>query len=101
LDITTRPALRIADTINGIVDLASRANAARDLANDASLEGLGTSAKSMKEAIKKLGTKDVMSLVGSFNKGKKLADVEEEVMRLPLTFVDDKLKNFWVTKEPR
>jgi hypothetical protein len=94
-----RPALRVADTINGIVDLSSRANAARDLANDASLEGLGTSAKSMKEAIKKLGTKDVMSLVGSFNKGKKLADMEEEVMRLPHTFVDDKLKNFWVTKE--
>ena len=96
------PALRLTETINGIVDTASRVNVARDVAADGVRRGIAVSVPVdavNPEAIarQQLG-EDVIPLVGSF---KKIAAGEREknaAMKLPLQTIDDSLKNVYITK---
>ena len=96
------PGLRIAETINGIVDTASRTNVARDIIGDATRRGVAVTvdkAAKNPEAVARqsLGGEDVMPITGSFqkiSKGKK----EDAVMRLPFDAIDDSLKNVYITK---
>ena len=96
------PGLRIAETINGIVDTASRTNAARDIIGDATRRGVAVTvdkAAKNPEAVARqsLGGEDVMPITGSFQRTGK--DVKEDaVMRLPFDAIDDSLKNVYITK---
>ena len=99
LGYNNRPAHRMAETINAIVDTASRANVARDIASFAIKKGLATEAPDKATAISKLGTDDVISLAGSFNKGQKKSEIEETITRLPYERIDKSLKNIYVTKD--
>jgi hypothetical protein len=96
------PGLRIAETINGIVDTASRTNVARDIIGDATRRGLAVTvdkAAKNPEAVAKqsLGGEDVMPITGSFQKISK-GEKEDAVMRLPFDAIDDSLKNVYITK---
>lgn len=82
-----KPALRISDTINGIMTTAARSNLARDLGGDAIRRGLGVSARDEATARSILG-KEVTKLVG-----------EVSPIELPLKVIDQSLKDIWVTKE--
>ena len=96
------PGLRIAETINGIVDTASRTNVAKDIIGDATRRGVAVTvdkAAKNPEAVAKqsLGGEDVMPITGSFQKiGKGVK--EDAVMRLPFDAIDDSLKNVYITK---
>lgn len=92
-----RPALRVTETISGIVDTASKTNAAADIAADALNRGIGVEAKSAAEASAKLGSKDVVRLTGAFEKGKNPA-IEDTIIRIPDNRSEDYLKNIWVEK---
>jgi hypothetical protein len=83
-----RPALRIAETINGIVDTASKTSLAGDIVADASRLNIGGVFKDQATASSSLGT-DVVRLVGS----------KESPFNLPEQYIDDTLKNSWVSKE--
>ena len=96
------PGLRIAETINGIVDTASRTNVARDIIGDATRRGVAVTvdkAAKNPEAVAKqsLGGEDVMPITGSFQKISK-GEKEDAVMRLPFDTIDDSLKNVYITK---
>ena len=96
------PGLRIAETINGIVDTASRTNVARDIIGDASRRGVAVTvdkAAKNPEAVAKqsLGGEDVMPITGSFQRTGKGVK-EDAVMRLPFDAIDDSLKNVYITK---
>ena len=96
------PGLRIAETINGIVDTASRTNVARDIIGDATRRGVAVTvdkAAKNPEAVAKqsLGGEDVMPITGSFQRTGKGVK-EDAVMRLPFDAIDDSLKNVYITK---
>ena len=92
------PALRIVETINGIVDTAARANTARDVGMDLISNKLAVRAANPAEAIAKLGTEEVMPLLTNVSKFKGKDEVLEGAMKVPFMRVSDDLKNIYVTK---
>jgi uncharacterized protein YigA (DUF484 family) len=97
LGYNNRPAIRIAETINGIVDTAARANTARDIGANLIENGFAVRAANPAEAIARLGTDDIIPLTQSVSKYKdKDADA---VMSLPYERVDDDLKNIFVRRD--
>ena len=107
LGYNNRPALRITETINGIVDTAARANTARDIVNDALNRGAAVAAKSPAEAREIFRQKfpdqdisDVMSVTGTVKPAKyQGSEIEETVMNVPFQRIDEKLKNIYITKD--
>ena len=91
------PALRITETINGIVDTAARTNTARDIGSNLIENGFAVRAASPAEAVAKLGTDDVIPLTQSVSKYK---DKDAEaIMSLPYERVDNDLKNIFVRRD--
>ena len=91
------PVLRIAETINGIVDTAARTNTARDIGSNLIENSFAVRAASPAEAVAKLGTDDVIPLTQSVSKYK---DKDSEaIMSLPYERVDNDLKNIFVRKD--
>lgn len=102
LGYNTRPALRVAETINAIMDTAVRSNTAADIAGDAIRRGVGVRATDPATAAQQLGVDDVISLAGSVQKKAfkgKQPELEDTVMNLPFGRIDDDLKNVYITKE--
>jgi hypothetical protein len=83
-----KPALRIAETVNGIVDTASKTSLAGDIIGDASRLRLGGVFKDQATATKELGS-DVTRLTGA----------KDSPFNLPEQYIDDSLKNAWVEKQ--
>tara|TARA_R110002167_G_scaffold28147_10_gene95135 strand:- start:1270 stop:3636 length:2367 start_codon:yes stop_codon:yes gene_type:complete len=83
-----KPALRIAETVNGIVDTASKTSLAGDIIGDAARLRLGGIFKDQATATKELGS-DVTRLTGA----------KDSPFNLPEQYIDDSLKNAWVEKQ--
>jgi hypothetical protein len=83
-----KPALRIAETVNGIVDTASKTSLAGDVIGDAARLRLGGIFKDQATATKELGS-DVTRLTGA----------KDSPFNLPEQYIDDSLKNAWVEKQ--
>lgn len=92
-----RPALRISDTISGIVSTASRANLAGDIGGDAVRRNLGIVADSEADASSLLNNQKVVRLVGGFDEKFK-RDKSLSPIKLPLEYVNEDLKKYWVTE---
>ena len=95
-----KPALRISDTINGIVSTASRANLAGDLGADAVRRNVGVTADSLADAnaISPTG-REMVPLVGTFDKGLKKAEKSLSPIRLPAEYVDPALRKIYIDKQ--
>jgi hypothetical protein len=108
-----RPALRIGETVNAIVDYATKANAADVVFKDTLSRGLSTVAKDVVEASQKLGGGKVMRLSGVLAKdGVTQAKLDETVTQIPysikltkegkeqeIPILDSKFKDVWVTAD--
>ena len=108
-----RPALRIGETVNAIVDYATKANAADIVFKDTLSRGLSTVAKDVVEASQKLGGGKVMRLSGVLAKdGVTQAKLDDTVTQIPysvkltkegkeqeIPILDSKFKDVWVTAD--
>jgi len=93
------PALRITETISGIVNTGARTNLAGDVAYDAIRRNIGVETESEAVARAALDGRDVVRLVTSFDKGTKDLEKSLSPFKLPSQYVDPRLKNIWVDKE--
>ena len=103
LGYNSNPALRISETINGLVDTVARANTAKDLAGDALRRNIAVQGKDMDSATaRKLLGGDVIPFVqssrGQFGRDK-TTGLEEAALDLPAHAVDDDLKNIFILKD--
>lgn len=94
-----KPALRIADTVNGIVTTAARSNLAADIGAHAVDAGKGVMAPDLATARARLGGKEVVPLVGGFDDKFKPLEKQVSPVKLPLEYVDPRVRNYYVTKE--
>ena len=108
-----RPALRIGETVNALVDFATKANAADVIFKDTQARGLSTVAKDAVEASQKLGGNKVMRLSGVLAKdGVTQAKLDDTVTQIPyaikltkegkeqnIPILDSKFKDVWVTAD--
>ena len=101
------PALRVLESVNGLIESSARTNAIRNIAYDSVRNNYGYISKARNidaaraEAIEKLGTKDVMRLVGVPDGGgpKKVSKKQETVTSLEDDVIDEGLKFTFVTKK--
>ena len=102
LGYNSNPALRISETINGLVDTVARANTARDLAEDAIRRGIAVRLKDSDPALarKELGG-DVIPFLqssrGAFGRDTSTG-LEEAAMDVPSNAVGAELKNVFILK---
>ena len=91
-----RPALRIMETVNGIVDVSAKANVARFIAKDSG----SIKTKDMAEAVAHLGTKDVTKLVSSEG-GDTIFQgfLKDTPFRFEEKVIADELEDLWVTTD--
>lgn len=108
-----RPALRVGETVNALVDFATRANAADVVFRDTQARGTSTVARNAAEAAEKLGVDKVMRLSGAMAKdGVTQSKLDESVTQIPyalrltkegkeqnIPILDSKLKNVWITED--
>ena len=103
LGYNSNPALRISETINGLVDTVARANTARDLAEDAIRRGVAVRLKDSDLALarQKLGG-DVIPFLqssrGAFGRDTSKG-LEEAAMDIPSNAVGAELKNIFILKD--
>ena len=101
LGYNSNPALRISETINGLVDTVARANTARDLAEDAIRRGVAVRLPDAAAAREQLGG-DVIPFLqssrGAF--GRDTSDgLGEAAMDVPSNAVGAELKNIFILKD--
>tara|TARA_R100000700_G_scaffold585_3_gene1504 strand:- start:4834 stop:8691 length:3858 start_codon:yes stop_codon:yes gene_type:complete len=108
-----RPALRIGETVNALVDFATKANAVDIVFKDTQARGLSTVAKDAAEAAEKLGVDKVMRLSGAIAKdGVTQTKLDDTVTQIPyaikltkegkeqnIPILDSKFKDVWVTAD--
>ena len=102
LGYNSNPALRISETVNGLVDTVARANTAKDLAGDALRRKIAVQGKDMDSATaRKLLGGDVIPFIqssrGQFGRDKSTG-LEEAALDLPSHAVGDDLKNIFILK---